>query len=1017
MSTRYFEEFSPGYGFATPRAALASDAARLDLNGDWAFRFSSVGLPEPDGFELPDFDDAAWDRLPVPAHWQLHGYGRPAYLNIAYPIPVDPPFVPDENPTGDYRRVFGVPASWADTPAVVRFEGVDSCARVWLNGVELGVSRGSRLPVEYDAGAALRPGRNVLAVRVHQYSSGTYLEDQDTWRMSGIFRDVTLLARPAGGIRDVFAHADYDASTDGGRLRIDVAADAPVRVGIPRLGVVDAPVEQAFAFASVRPWSAEDPFRYEAVLATDSERVRMHIGFRTVTIDAAGVLTVNGRRVLLRGVNRHEFDPDHGRAVSRDTMRRDVEMMKQHNINAVRTSHYPPHPWFLDLCDELGLWVMLECDLETHGFEFADREYWGRNPSDDPRWRAAYLDRVERTVERDKNHPSVILWSLGNEAGDGQNLEAMAAWLRRRDPSRPIHYEGDRFGRYTDVYGEMYRTPASVKRIGQGNLRPGETFYPAASGDGDPADEPRNRMPFLFTEFAHAMGNGPGGLAEYLDLCDRYPRLQGGFVWEWIDQGLRTTDARGREFFGYGGDFGEESHDGNFCCDGLVLPDRTPSPGLVEYQKIIEPVRISAGEQPDTVSIENRYGFLDLSHLRLTWSLSQDGTRITDGVLATPSLAAGDRTDVPLPPGTLPPSGTLPPPGTGERWLTVRAELAERTAWAPRGHRVAWGQIRLDAAAGLPVRALLGGSRATATTTHGQIALGPARFDRHTGMLVGLGGHPLLGPRLVLWRAPTDNDRAGAQRDAEYWQARGLHRLRDRTVSVELGDDALSVVVRSAAAASSCGYLTTYRWDADERRVRVWARTEPVGYWPERGDVFGEAMVDPDLPPERYAELVRRDKAPSLARIGLRWLVPADWCRVSWFGAGPGEAYPDSRQAAWIDRFEATVEGLQTPYVRPQDNGNRVDVRWAELTGSAGSGVRVEGEPMFNLAARRWSDNQLAAARHQIDLAAEPSIYLYTDHAVQGIGTAAVGPGVLPPYRLEVRAAEFSFVLTPCRRR
>ncbi|MFD0817616.1 glycoside hydrolase family 2 TIM barrel-domain containing protein, partial [Micromonospora zhanjiangensis] len=714
MSTRYFEDFSPGYGFAAPRAAFASDAARLDLNGDWAFRFSPTGLPESDGFELPNFDDAGWDRLPVPSHWQLHGYGRPAYLNIAYPIPVDPPFVPDENPTGDYRRVFELSASWAGAPAAVRFEGVDSCARVWLNGIELGVSRGSRLPVEYDVTAALRPGRNVLAVRVHQYSSGTYLEDQDTWRMSGIFRDVTLLARPAGGIHDVFVHADYDAVSTGGRLRVEVAADTPVRVSIPRLGVVDAPVEQEFTFDSVRPWSAEDPFRYEAVLATDSERVRVQIGFRTVAIDAAGVLTVNGRRVLLRGVNRHEFDPEHGRAVGRETMRRDVELMKQHNINAVRTSHYPPHPWFLELCDELGLWVVLECDLETHGFEYVDRRPWERNPSDDPRWQAAYLDRIRRTVERDKNHPSVIIWSLGNEAGDGQNLEAMAAWLRRRDPSRPIHYEGDRLGRYTDVYGEMYRTPASVKRIGQGRLRPGETFYPADAGAGEPADEPRNRMPFLFTEFAHAMGNGPGGLTEYLELCDRYPRLQGGFVWEWIDQGLRTTDARGREFFGYGGDFGEELHDGNFICDGLVLPDRTPSPGLAEYRKVIEPVRIGAGTKPGTVSIENRYDFLDLAHLRLTWSLSQDGTRIADGVLATPELAAGERTEVPVP---LP---VAMPRGTGERWLGVRAELAEGTGWAPRGHRVAWGQIRLDAEASAPTRVRLVGPPATATLAGGQ---------------------------------------------------------------------------------------------------------------------------------------------------------------------------------------------------------------------------------------------------------------------------------------------------------
>lgn len=1002
MPARYFEDFGPGHGKVAPRAALDSDAPRLDLNGDWAFRFSETGLDEPDGFEQPGFDDADWDRLPVPSHWQLHGHGKPVYLNIAYPIPVDPPFVPDENQTGDYRRAFDLPESWADTSAVLRFEGVDSCAKVFLNGAELGVTFGSRLPVEFDASAALRPGRNVLAVRVHQYSSGTYLEDQDTWRMSGIFRDVTLLARPAGGIQDVFVHADYDATTGGGRLRMAVAAAAPVTVTIPELGVTDVPVDTGFdrVFDLVRPWNAEAPFRYEAVLATHSEQVRVRLGFRTVAITESGVLTVNGRRVVLRGVNRHEFDPDRGRAVTVENMRRDVEMMKRHNINAVRTSHYPPHPRFLDLCDELGLWVMLECDLETHGFEYSGPEYWSGNPSDDPRWRAAYLDRVERTVERDKNHPSVISWSLGNEAGDGRNLEAMAAWVRERDPSRPIHYEGDRLARYVDIHGEMYRTPAVVRRIGAGLLLPGEKFYPAAPGGGDPRDDPRNGMPFVLTEFAHAMGNGPGGLAEYTALYDEYPRVQGGFVWEWQDQGLRTTDEQGRVFFAYGGDFGEDLHDGNFICDGLVFPDGTASPGLLEYQKTIEPVGIEAAA--GVIRVHNRYDFLDLSHLRFTWLLTQDGIVIAAGVLETPHLGPGERTGIPLP-------AVAAPDDDGERWLTVQAETTVPTAWAPEGHVVAWGQLPLPAN-GSAVPAVLGGTPVAPVTVDGQILLGPARFDRHTGTLLSLDGQRLHGPRLDLWRAPTDNDLSGAQGDSAYWAARGLHRLRHRTASVSPDADGLTVVVRSAAAATSCGFRTTYRWDTDGHRLRVRVHTEPVGHWPERDDVFAEPMADSVLP--EHEELARRDKAPSLGRIGLCWTLPGDRSQVQWFGAGPGEAYPDSRQAARIGRFHATVDQLQTPYVRPQDNGNRADVRWAELTGEDGAGVRIEGDPVFNLAARRWSDQHLAAAGHQKDLIAEPVVHLHTDHAVQGIGTAAVGPGVLPQHRLEVRSADFAFVLS-----
>jgi len=718
------------------------------------------------------------------------------------------------------------------------------------------------------------------------------------------------------------------------------------------------------------------------------------------------VLTVNGRRIVLRGVNRHEFDPGRGRAVTRETMRRDVELMKRHNINAVRTSHYPPHPGFLDLCDELGLWVVLECDLETHGFEHPGPEPWADNPSDDPRWHAAYLDRMRRTVERDKNHPAVILWSLGNEAGDGANLAAMAAWTRERDPSRPIHYEGDRLARYVDVYSEMYRTPAIVKRIGQGGLLPGECFYPRREGAGDPADEPRNRVPFLLTEFAHAMGNGPGGLEEYARLWDEHPRAQGGFVWEWMDQGLRTTDEQGREFFGYGGDFGEDLHDGNFICDGLVFPDRTPSPGLIEYQKAIEPLRIRVTDHSGTIAVRNRYGCSDLSHLRFTWSLEADGHPAAGGVLAVPPLAPGETAEVPLP--RIGQAADL----DGELWLTVRAELAKATAWAPEGHPVAWTQAPLPTRRGRAY-AVLNGPAAMVERGDDAIVLGPGRFDPRTGALLGLAGQSVQGPWLDLWRAPTDNDRGYPQHDADYWQARGLHRLRHRTVSLDVGRDTLTAVVRSAAAAGRSGYLTSYRWTADSDALRLHVATEPVGCWPERGDVFGEPMVDPDLPAEEREELARRDKAPSLARIGLRWLLPESWDEVAWFGAGPGESYPDSRNAARIGRFRATVEQLQTPYVRPQENGNRAEVRWAEFAGADGAGLRLEADPVVNLAARRYDDRQLAAARHQHDLVPEPVIHLHTDHAVQGLGTAAVGPGVLPQHRLTVRAAEFTLTLAP----
>ena len=476
---RDHEHPRPGDGMRPARAWLIGDAPRLSLNGSWAFRLSARA-DVPADFVERRFDDSGWDRIPVPSHWQLHGYGAPAYTNVRYPFPVDPPYVPDENPTGDYRCRFDVPASWPEA-VVLRFEGVDSCVRAWVNGSYVGTARGSRLPAEFDVGWALRPGEeNVLAVRVHQWSSGSYLEDQDMWWLSGIFRDVSLLARPPAAIDDVFVHADYDHVTGAGILRVDASVD--VHVVIPALGV-DVSGGETAVVDRVEPWSAELPRLYECVVASAGERVVLPVGFRRVTIED-DLLLVNGHRVLLRGVNRHEFSCDAGRAVSDADMRRDVELMKAHNVNAVRTSHYPPHPRFLSLCDEHGLYVIDECDLETHGFAVVG---WRRNPAAEEAWEEACLDRMRRMVERDKNHPSVILWSLGNESGSGRNLAAMASWARERDPSRPVHYEGD--PACSDVYSRMYASHAEVDAIGR-RRRPAVRALRVRARDGQRTGRP-----------------------------------------------------------------------------------------------------------------------------------------------------------------------------------------------------------------------------------------------------------------------------------------------------------------------------------------------------------------------------------------------------------------------------------------------------------------------------------------------------------------------------------------------
>ncbi|WP_129843568.1 glycoside hydrolase family 2 TIM barrel-domain containing protein [Streptomyces sp. RFCAC02] len=958
----YHEDPSPGTGTLPPRAWWAeSDAARLSLNGRWSFRLTGHAGGTGEDFVRDDADIAGWDEITVPGHWVLQGHGAPAYTNVTYPFPVDPPRVPTDNPTGDHRRVFDLPADWpADGETLLRFEGVDSCARVWLNGTELGTFQGSRLPHEFAITHLLRPTGNTLAVRVHQWSAGSYLEDQDMWWMPGIFRDVTLHHRPHHSPTDYFTHATYDHTTGHGTLRIDT--DQPGRITIPELDI-DIPTGHTTRIP-VQPWTAETPHLYTGHLTTPGETIPLRIGFRTITIDN-GTLKINGRRILFRGVNRHEFHPDTGRTLTPDTMRHDILLMKQHNINAVRTSHYPPHPAFLDLCDELGLYVIDEADLETHGFTAF--EGWRGNPVADDRWTPALVERARRMVERDKNRPSVVIWSLGNECGTGPGLTAMAAWIRERDPSRPIHYENDPTYPDSDIYSRMYAPHAEVDAIGRHEEEP---------LDDPELDAHRRSLPFIQCEYAHAMGNGPGGLADYQRLFETHERCQGGFVWEWIDHGLTKHTPDGRTYHAYGGDFGEPIHDGNFVCDGLLFPDRTPSPGLIEYKKVIEPVRIVPDPAASTVRVTNLHDFADTSHLAFTWRREDDGAPVADGPLPVPVLAPGESADV-----------ALPAPVTGggqdaEAVWTVTAALAADAPWAPAGHTVAWGQANVPAAAPAPARPV----HAPAREADG-IRLGPGVFDPRTGALLSVGGLTLHeGPRVDLFRAPTDND-LGAPwveevRAGIAWRQLGLNRLTHRVDAVAEEGDGLTVRTRVAPAGTDLGFAADYRWSAagDELHLTVTLAPEQ-GVWP----------------------------CP-LPRVGVRFGLPAAYGAASWYGGGPGEAYPDTRAASVLGRYAMTVDALQTPYVRPQENGARTDVRWAELRADDGTGVRVAAAPdPFWFTARRWTSEQLDAAEHTVDLEPGDTVWVNVDHALHGIGSQSCGPGPLPAYVLTVAPVTFSF--------
>ncbi|GHJ49073.1 hypothetical protein Cs7R123_64150 [Catellatospora sp. TT07R-123] len=1011
---RYLETISPGTGALPPRAHHPSDAPRLNLDGTWRFRLSPTADLD-DTFAADGHDDSDWDLIDLPAHWPLARrdgtWGHPAYTNVRYPIPVDPPHVPTDNPTGDHRRTFDLPADWPSGDAVLRFDGIDSCGRIWLNGTELGTVFGSRLPSEYAVGHLLRPTGNALAVRVHQWSPGTYVEDQDMWWLPGIFRSVTLLARPEGGLPDVAVHADYDHRTGLGTLCVDTGA-VMAAVTCAELGVAVASGESVSV--PVSPWTAETPRLYRIEVASATERAVLDVGFRTVAIED-GVLKVNGRRVLFRGVNRHEFDPDRGRVVDEALMRADLLLMKQHNINAVRTSHYPPHPDFLRLCDELGMWVVDECDLETHGFE---ENGWRRNPTAEPAWREALVDRARRMVARDRNHPSIVLWSLGNEAGVGENLGHMADAVRALDPGRPLHYEGDRSCRYTDVYSRMYADHAEVALIGQRAEPP---------LDDPELDARRRAMPFILCEYAHAMGNGPGGLTEYQQLFELYDRCQGGFVWEWIDHGIRSRTPDGREFYAYGGDFGEELHDGNFVCDGLVFPDRTPSPGLLEYKKVIEPIRITA--TPDGAAlIENRYDHTDLSGLALRWSYTVDGLSLATGELPCSPLAPGQRAAVALPaPDHAPVAGTSDLGRVPEGWWTVSAVLAEDTPWAPAGHEIAWGQWPAAEPSPVPVfgrvagqsgesrapiapiarqlggggggvggpaaSGVVGGTAVSvapsgAAAGSGGYGAGPGGFGApeagvfdERGQVVRVGGIEIVPPRVDLWRAPTDND---VPLLAPQWRRAGLHRVHQRVIDVVRDGEAVTVRTRVAPAAIDAGLLATYRWSACGDVLRLQLELVPDGVW-----------------------------AVALPRLGLRFALPGGFDQVEWFGRGPGEAYPDTRQAARVGRYRASVDQMQTPYVRPQENGARADVRWAELRDAGGRGLRLEAEPAFGLTVRRWTSEHLDAAAHTTDLVPGDHVWVNVDLAQHGIGSRSCGPATLPRYELHPAPMSLTVLLRP----
>ena len=982
LTDHWWEELPAGRNRLRGRAHLHSDAPELSLDGTWDFRYGT----RADGSDLGESAP-----IEVPGLWQLQGYGAPQYTNVIYPIPRDHPYVPDENPTGHYTRSVAVPADWSSAleegaRVLLRFQGVDSAAMVWIDGQEIGVTTGSRLTQEFDVTEALSgPGEHQLDVRVVQWSVNTYVEDQDMWWASGIFRSVDLLLRPAGGIHDLATVADFDPATGAGTLRVTAydadGSEIDAAVEVPDLGLSTSSGTEIDA-GQVRPWSAEDPHLYEATVSTGAETVTLRLGFRRIEVDGE-IFRVNGERIVFRGVNRHETDPVVGRTQHLGNQDRDVALMKQHNLNAVRTSHYPPHQRFLEVCDEAGLYVICEGDFETHGFH-ADST-WGEDPTgaaerpaDNTMYEELLVERTERFVLRDRNHASIVMWSIGNEAATGVVTDAMIAAVREVDPTRPVIYEQDYRCDQSDVFSLMYSTVDETEQIGRREL---SEEYRAklvsmlrhlgvdAPDDGfgtaeDPA--PALSKPFLWIEYAHAMGNGAGSLKEYMELTHRYPALHGGFIWEWIDHGLETTDAEGNRIYGYGGDFGERLHDSNFVADGLVLPDRTPSPALLDAKHHYSPVGLEVTR--GSVRIHNRYAFSDLSGLRAEVSL--DGQE-TWQQLELPDLAAGHSADVALP--------------TGEGCVTtVRLLTREAVGPVPADHIVVAAD-HVDVEHRRAAVPSLEGAVAPEHGEDGSWQLGPARFD-DLGRLVELGSMDVEHAYADLYRAPVDNERARTRYPLEArWKRIGLDHARRRLIEVTVEGDQLVVRTRLGLDGSKLGAEVTERWRGTATEVEAEVTITPVDFWPA------------DLP---------------LPRIGWTLSLPGGLDEVEYQGYGPHESYPDTGGGTTFGTWRSTLADLQVPYVFPQENGNRADVVRAALSGD-GAGLELQAPDGLGLAVRPWSTAELDLRLHDGALRPDGRTWVTLTAAMHGVGSAACGPIPLDTYVLTAREETFTFRLRP----
>ena len=989
------------------------------LNGIWKFNWVKNPSERPKDFYTEEFKANKWEEIDVPSNWQMRGYGIPIYTNKEYPSSIDTQNIPkidhNYNPVGSYRRDFKIPNNWKEREIFIHFGGVKSAFYIWINGKKVGYSQGSMTPAEFNITKYLRANNNVLAVEVYRWSDGSYLEDQDMWRFSGIFRDVYLYSSPKVHIRDYFARCELDENYKHAKIKVSVklihyGKDAAEQHKV-EISLLDN--EQHFVNSkiliddvfSIKPgtehlielqakikdpkkWTGETPNLYDLFLILKNSRDQItevehcKFGFRKIEINNQGSFLINGESIIFKGVNRHEHDPDHGRAITHDRMIQDLILMKQNNINAVRTSHYPNHPKWYDLCDEYGIYVIDECNLESHGL----REII---PGSDPNWTEACIDRMINMVERDKNHPCVVVWSLGNEAGMGEIFNIMKKEALLLDSTRSIHYEGDYNHEIADVNSFMYMSPKQLER----NLRRSSKRKMSKTG------KITHPKPVVLCEYAHAMGNSLGNFQEFMDIFEKYPHAIGGFIWDFIDQGLRKITDKGEEFWAYGGDFGDKPNDGNFCINGIVLPDRKPNPALHEVKKVYQNVKFySLDLLGRKLTIHNKYNFISLDEFIIKWELTANGEVIQQGLIDNLNIGPREKKELIV-------SFHKPKlePNT-EYHLKMITSLGKNKFWAEKGHIIAWDQFKLPYISPkeyIPINTvpeILIYDLENIYSIKGEdikISLGKktGAIESYIYKNIELFKSPLV-PNF--WRAPTDNDLGvidftqylGVPDDTRYsitsfdfgWKNTSKNRTVKEIKFEKVNNNILKIFV-------------LFNIDNSEEEMSL------------TYTIFGDGNI-----------VIKSSIKPSknMARFGMQLTIPKEFNLLTWFGRGPHETMLDRKTSGSLGIYAGKVGELIHNYIKPQENGNRTDVRWAALTNEEDIGLFVSdiGGTHLNISAWPYSLEDLESADHTYDLPKREFNTLNIDYKQCGVGGDFPAMAMLHKKYVLKKNEEYSYVFS-----